>query len=597
MLRSLAAKKYFAILIAIILLTDLTIFINFRILRQVLAFPCFTIIPGLLILHTLRLNKLAFLKKFVLSVGLSITFLMFVGLFINSFYPLISKPLSLAPILVSFNIILATLAFIAYKRNKNDFNVKDVFNFKVGLKGKLLSPLLFSILFPFMGIFGTYLMNTQENNVVLLVMLFLIPVYVVAITYLKDRIPEVTYPIAILMIGMAIFLMVGLRSNNLASGPADSAEYYIFQVTSNNSHWDSSLIIRPDYNCCLSVTILPTLYKLFLGIGDVYVYKAVFNILCSVIPLTSYLVFRKYMGARYAFLSSFFLTAQHTFISTIGWVGFRQIIALLLFALAVLVFFDDRIVKLQKTMLFVLLMISVIVSHYSTAYIFFILIFLYWFMTNLKSIVLNIAKVEFGNITAGIVVLFFALIFFWYSQVSPTIFNNTTLFIKSNLMNLINLSLEGLKHEETLFTIRGNIGAINNLIYYTSFTFIAIGILRLMKTHRNFDKGYLLMMAISSAILASLSIASLFIVGYGASRVYLQLLIFLAPAFVIGGEVISKFISRFNPKLNLSLAIITIALTAQFFSATYVVYQIAGIHYSEFLNSRGVYLHADSKYS
>ena len=90
------AKKWFVLLVSILLLTDLIIFLKIPILRPILGFLYFTIIPGLLILHILKLNKIEFIKKFVLSVGLSVAFLIFAGLLVNSFYPLILKPLSLA---------------------------------------------------------------------------------------------------------------------------------------------------------------------------------------------------------------------------------------------------------------------------------------------------------------------------------------------------------------------------------------------------------------------------------------------------------------------------------------------------------------------
>jgi len=584
-------KRYFTILMAIILSIDLTILLNIPFLRQILGFLCFTIIPGLLILHILKLNKIEFLKKFVLSVGLSIAFLMFAGLLVNSFYPFISKPLSLFPLLISFNILLGILAFIAYKRNKDDFDIKDVFNFKFDLKDKLISPLLFPILFPFMAVFGTYLMNTQGNNIILLVMLFLIPAYVVAVVYLRNKIPEATYPVAIWMIGMALLLMVGLRSNNLSSGTC-TIEYYLFQVTLNNFYWDSSLIIAvaSDYNACLSITILPTIYKIFLEIQGEYIFKLIFNLLGSIIPLVLYAIFQKYMHNHHAFISVIFFVSQHTFISMLGWVGFRQLIALLLFSLTILVFFEDKIDRLNKKILFIVFMVSVIVSHYSTAYLFFILIFLYWFASNSREIKLKSTETKSKNITTVIIVLFFVSIFFWYGQTTGTPFNKAILFVENNLMNLVHLSMEGLKHEEMIFPTGETqvVTKITFLIYYISFAFIIIGVFSLIKNQRGFEKGYLLMAFLSCGILVLLTCVSSFISGYGTSRVYLQLLVFLAPSFVIGGEAISKFISRFNPKLNLSLVIIMIVLIAHFFSATYMIYQICGVHHSEFLNSDGI---------
>lgn len=587
------AKQYFAILIAIIILTDLVILLNIPFMRQILGFLCFTIIPGLLILHVLKLNKIEFLKKFVLSVGLSITFLMFTGLFVNSFYPLILSPLSLLPLLISFNIVLIIMAFIAYKRNKDDFDINDVLNFKLDLKDKLTSPLIFSVLFPFMAVFGTYLMNTQGNNIILLAMLFLIPAYVVAVVFLRDRIPDATYPVAVLMIGMTLLLMTGLRSNNLSAGAA-SGEYYFFQVALNNSHWDNSLITKlfSNVNACLSTTILAPVYKIFLELPGVYIYKLIYNLIGSIIPLSAYFLFKKYVSNHYAFISSFFFMAQYTFISMLGWVGFRQLIALLPFVLAIIIFFDTEIDKLSKKILFLIFILSTIVSHYATAYIFFLLLFAYWFLSNLDTIRPKIIGFLPKDITALTIVLFFALIFFWYGQITTTPFNEATHFIKDNLMNLAHLSLEGIRSEPIFMGSKAEKipERINIIVHDITFIFIALGVLGLIKNRKNtkFDEGYLLMMILCLGLLTLLvGISSVFI-GYGPDRAYQQLLVFLAPAFVIGGETISKLISRFKPKLNLSLVFIMIVLIAQFFSATYMVYQICGVHHSEFLNSDGI---------
>lgn len=592
-LKDMNAKEYFTILIAILTLTNLVIILNIPFLRQILGFTFFTIIPGLLILHILKLNKIEFIKKFVLSVGLSTVFLIFGGLLVNSFYPIITKPLSLLPLLISFNVFIIILAFIAYLQNRNDYDITDVFNYGLYLKDRLTSTLLFPILFPFMAIFGNHLMNTQGNNIILLIMLVLIPVYFLVVVYLKDRIPEPTYPVAIWMMGMALLLMTGLRSYNLAVGGDVNVEYYLFQTTLNNYHWDNSLTIKifSNYNSCLSITILPTIFEVFLNIQGIYIFKLVFNLLSSIFPLGTYFIFRKFMDGQCAFISSFFFLAQYPFISMFGWISFRQLIAFIPFVLAIFVLFDDKINNLTKKLLFIIFMFSVVVSHYTTAYIFFILIFSYWFVTRLKNIKFKGAEIGYKNITTITVILFFALIFLWYSQITAEPFSDATIFIKRNLINLAKLSIEELKSEKIfMWGDEALPDRINIFIHNISFTFIAIGILSLIKDRKNtkIDEGYLIMMSLSFGLLVFLVCISSVLVGYGPDRVYQQFLVFLAPAFVMGGRTISKVLSRLNPKLSLSLVIVVIVLIAQFFSATYMIYQFFGVPHSEFLNSDGI---------
>lgn len=133
---------------------------------------------------------------------------------LNYLYPFISEPLSLFPLFVTFNIIIILLSIIAYHKNQEEFKIQKIFNFKVDTNNKLISPMIFSTIFPFLAFFGTYLMNITNNNSILLLLLFLIPIYFVVIIGLRNKISNSTYPFAILMVSLS-FLMHGLTSNYL----------------------------------------------------------------------------------------------------------------------------------------------------------------------------------------------------------------------------------------------------------------------------------------------------------------------------------------------------------------------------------------------
>ena len=247
-------KNPVALVITILLITDITILVDIPVLRQIFGFLCFTILPGLLILYALKCET-SVLKKFLLSIGLSISFLMFFGLLINTLYPLIgiSRPLSTLSLVVSLNIALILLCLVGYKRNREDLNF-SIFNIKSIGEDSFISPLLFPILFPFLSIFGTYLMNTEGNNIILMTMLFLIPIYVAFVVYMNKQIPKIVYPIAILMISISLLLMHGLRSNYVI-GSDVNAEYYAFQVVARNAFWSMSNFHNV-LTACLSVSLL-----------------------------------------------------------------------------------------------------------------------------------------------------------------------------------------------------------------------------------------------------------------------------------------------------------------------------------------------------
>ena len=61
-------KEWFALVISILILVDLTTFLNVPFLRQILGFLFLAILPGVLILQILKLNKIGYTEKFVLSV-------------------------------------------------------------------------------------------------------------------------------------------------------------------------------------------------------------------------------------------------------------------------------------------------------------------------------------------------------------------------------------------------------------------------------------------------------------------------------------------------------------------------------------------------
>lgn len=581
MYRILTAKIYFPVLLLLLCLTDLAILLNLPFLRPIFGFLYFTIIPGMVILHILKLDRIEFAKKFVLSIGLSVSFLMFGGLLVNSFYPFILKPVSLAPILVSFNIILLIMTFVAYKRNKDDFDIKNIFNFKLDFKDKSIPLLLFPILFPFMSIFGIYLMNTQGNNVILLAMLLLIMVYVILITLLHKVVPNQAYPIAILMISISLLFILPLRSNHIESQDIN-IEYFFFQQTLSNQHWDVSKFLCC-YNACLSVGILPAIYQLLLNMNGEYIYKIAYNLIFAVTPLCLYVLFKRYVGELYAFLASFLFVSQHRYINIIYMLP-RVEIALFSFALAMMVFFDDEIDKMNKKILFLILLFAVIISHYSTAYIFFIVLFLSWLITEIVRKRISLKK----DLSTKILIVFFVLIFFWYGQVTEVPFTSGIRFFERTFINLGNFFIEesrsqGLKvlYGEGLTDLPNQIFVI---VFYITNLVISIGSLSLIRRYKdsNFSVEYISMMLVFLAIILSMIALPYVSTGYSITKLYLQALVLLAPMIIIGSKTISKYIYPRSTSL-----IILLILIPQFICGTYLVYQVFGVPYSYAFNSEG----------
>ena len=155
-------KEWFVFIISILLLTDLAILLNIPFMRQILGFLFLTLLPGVLILQILKLNKIGYAEKFVLSIGLSISFLMFFGLLVNNLSLILGyeTPLSTIPLLISFNLAIIALAIITHRINKGAvFTLPDL-NLSTSEKAFLIVP----VLFPTLSILGTHYMNTTDTS-------------------------------------------------------------------------------------------------------------------------------------------------------------------------------------------------------------------------------------------------------------------------------------------------------------------------------------------------------------------------------------------------------------------------------------------------
>lgn len=598
-IKGLNAKKYFSILIATIFLTDLTILLDIPFIRQILSFLCFTTIPGLLILHILKLNKMGFLEKFVISVSLSIVFLIFNGLLINNLYPVISRPLSLPPIMASTNIILLMLTVAAYNRNKDnsDSTLENFFNFKLYAGDKLTSPIIFSALFPFMAVFGTHLMNTQGNNIILLATLFLIPAYIVALIILRNKISEITYPIAVWMIGMSLLLMYSLTSNYLM-GRDIHVEFHVFQLSLKDFHWSINDYLHA-YNTCLSVTILPTVYSVLTNLNDMYIFKLLLVLIWSVGTLGIYSISKKYLNSsENAFIASLFFIFQFPFIYSSGWV--KQSIALLLFISSFLALFSENIAEISKRILFLVFMFSAVVSHYTVAFVFFVYLASSFILFRLIPLLLRKGNKSFLNeikldicTNVSSVLLFFVTFFFWYSQLTQIPFSDGIKFIGKTLQNLWNFFAEDVRNPAVKSLVgigwKSMPNAISIIVHNLTFLTIIIGALKLLKEYIS-SKGksdvmYLTMVLVSLSLLISTIIFPYLSWGYGSDRLFLQTLVFLAPVFVMGGKVIARVINK--PKID--AAILMILLFLLFSCTTHLQYHFSGVPYSPIYESKGMF--------
>ena len=603
------SKEWFAFAIAMLLLTDLTILLNIPFIRQIFGFLFLTLLPGILILQILKLNKIESTEKVVLSVGLSISFLMFFGLLLNNLSLSLgyNSPLSTVPLLICFNLAVIALIIVVYRMDKNVAFSLPNFNLSTSEKAFLIVP----IIFPALSIFGMHVMNTTDNNIILMILLFLIPIYIVFVCFFNQKYPKRLYPVVIFLISISLLLLLSLRSNHIIGMDAH-LEYYFFQTTLSNLHW--SVFGHSTLDACLSISLLPTIYQSLLDINREYIFKIVYALIYSVIPLGIYTLSKKYIEELYAFIATIFFMSQTRFIEIT--INLRNYIAIFFFALAIVVFFNDKIDPVKKRVLFIVFMASCILSHYSTSYIFFFIMLGTFIGIEILSKKYSFKKV----ISLTIVLLFFAFVFFWYSQVTETAFNAGVGFIEETFTNLHKFFiLESRGQAEALLgegiMQKGIPHKIEFIFTWLTLAFTAIGVLTMVKKYKEmvaipeiklkhpnpeflkkkFEVEYLVMVLACSALLVIIVALPFVAKGYSMQRLYPQVLVILSICFVMGGITISKY-AKIRPYL-----IILLILIPYFFCVTGVMYNIFGVPRAITLNSEGeqydrLYVHDQESY-
>jgi len=572
-------KQDFLIVIVFLqLMVYFTVLFDIPIARQILGFFYFTFLPGFIILKLLKLNELDKLETVLFSVGLSIAFLMIAGLLINEFSFIfgVSQPLSLLPLMVILNNIILIGGILVCLRGDS---------FKLWSSDSLeVSPfaLLFMVL-PILSVLGAIYVNVYGNNLILLFMIVAITLLFIIGVISKKLLPPKLYPLALLMIAIALLYHVSLISNYLVPFSSDvTGEYFAFKATANNSFWSSTDLYRgiawPGYgrlNAMLSVTILPTIYSSLLNMDPVWIFKMMFPLLFSFVPLALYQVWQARFGRKYAFISAFLFMSQATFYTELLALT-RQMIAELFFVSLLLVSFNKKLKPANKIICFLIFSFALITSHYALAEIFL-------FFTFFVLISLILLRRPNRNITACMVVLFFVLMFSWYIYTSNSATFDSFIgfgnYVYSQLGEFSNpasrgeMVLRGLGMEAPPSIWN----AISRLFAYITQALIIIGFVGLIIKRKKFflEREYFLFTSVAVALLAALILVPGLANTLNMTRFYHILLIFLAPLCVLGAEVLANFVSKRKTEAT-ALVLLLLVLVPYFLFQTSFVYEVTG---------------------
>jgi uncharacterized membrane protein len=572
-------KGWFVFVILILFLTDLAVLLNVPFLRQILGFFFLTILPGLLILQILKLNKLNTIETILYSVGVSVAFLMFIGFFMNTLYPPlgIPNPISTSHLMLTISIIIIILSIISYQRNKN-FSISIPTN----LKESFSPSVLFLVLLPILGVLGAYLVTFYGNNTILLLLIILIALAVVLAMF--DIIPTKLFPLAIVMIALALLFHHTFISFHLCGGGDHGWEYYFHLLVVKNSLWDPT--IKNNLNAMLSVVMLPTIYSKLLNMDGMWVKKIIYPLIFTMVPLALYQIYRRQINDKTAFLSVFYFMSFSLFYYIMRVIP-RQAIAELFFALFILLIVDKDMNKKTKAPLMIIFVAALAVSHYGLSYFFmgylivaWLLLFLLeninvsslkqrvhskfnfnasWLKINQNSVNANsqnkntaLPVIKTLSVTFIAIYLVFALS--WYMYVSSSSVFTGIVSIGDHIYSSIFIDFFNPLSRESSVLLALGMGTVrpffwvrvNAIVQHTIQIFIIVGAIRLMAKHRElkFTREFVAMVFVSTVILLACIVLPFFSEKMAIGRIYHITLFLLAPCCILGGETVWKYVSK-----------------------------------------------------
>ena len=625
-------RKFAILSLIFLVIMDISIIFNIEYVRKVLSFIFLSIIPGLLLLTIFRL-KTRITEKIILSVGLSIAFVLGMGIITNqvSLFLGYNYPLSIKTLLPVYNLLIPILIICSYLRNKT-----ETIQFNLKIKKNQMVYYLIPLFFPILAIMGTTLMNKWDINYITFLMLLLIPLYIIFISIKKSKIPNRIYPYSLFLIGISLLLMYALRSNYIIFGADTDWEYYLFSMTLSHEFWTN--FTNVPYDSCISISILPTIYQKFSSIDPEFLFRILYPLLFSISPLIVYSISKKYIGNYYSFLSAFFFISFYQFFTTNN----RIDIALIFFGLVIFAMFSGQISNYYKKFLLIIFLFSIVISHYSTAFITlfililsFIIIFLYnntkilrFYIANYgikKSIQIilglskeGLKKPKFGldndNIlTITLIVLFFAFLYLWDAIVTQAPFDNFVYFIDQAFINMNSLFLfqqgnsviQAATGQSSYYL--GFPGKIELILSWIIIFITSIGVLGfilrkiikigfLKNPFENINAELVIISFVGVSLLIISFISPFISTGYNILRTFFQMLFFLNIFFVIGAFFVLNFLktainrlTKRNYKLSerTRMIFLLIIIIPYFMCTTGTMYQLFHVDKSIALNSEG----------
>jgi uncharacterized membrane protein len=388
----------------------------------------FLLVPGYLLLSILGQEIKSRWETLNFSLGLSLLILIVSGLLLNSFHFFgLSRPLTTTNIFLTLDVV--TLALLLLNKDHR-INI-GINKLQTKISREYIIVLTSLSLLPLLAIGGAIRLNNGASNILTMILFLVIPITIIFLIWRQQLKPIYLY--GLFTIALSVLFSTSLRGWYI-TGHDIQHEFGVFQSTYINNLWTMSSHKGDPFNACLSITILPTILCKLTTIPAVDIYKTVFQIIFAFGILPVYYLIRRFKDERMALLGGFLFITFPTFLNDMPFLN-RQEIAFVFFSLLVLVTFT-KLGNRLKTTLSILLLLGLILSHYSSAYVTICLLILGWAIYPvLRYRIKDRQKITLPALRLPFILLALLFAFIWNVQITAS---------NSNLISTLESTAKGI---------------------------------------------------------------------------------------------------------------------------------------------------------
>jgi uncharacterized membrane protein len=353
------------------------------ILRPIIGFVLLTVVPGYLLVSLLGLDSRPPGRVIIYSVGLSLPVVVCLSIVVNAARPAFAidrplSPLSLTAAVSVFVLGLSAVRFVGFRPARSLLQRRDgrsgihEWEFgsatrsslqEVSLSGRDGLALASVSLLPICSALVTVFTDTAGFDWLLIALLCALSA--VPLVLWRWQGSPALYPYAVWVVAASVLLQMTLVSGHLW-GHDIHYEYRTAAEIFQTGYWNPAL--QDSSNSLVTVTLLAAVYSMVTGLDIVWVYKLIYPLLVSLLPVGIWYIARSEFSKRsVAMLAPFALMFYYGFFKDMP---DKQLVAGLFAVFMLVAFLDRELSTIQRWVLGLTFAVGLVFSHYGVSLLF-----------------------------------------------------------------------------------------------------------------------------------------------------------------------------------------------------------------------------------